>query len=151
MAIAITVTCGPCQAGRECDGNIQLANLGATTANVTVAQLQEINGLVPQFRQPVVPVAIVAGGVANLPFAFVVMGPVSAGPPSQNIGANHANPWGGSVLTLQCTANGTDGSGAVSDTGQCNVAVAAVEPPLPSLGGALQMNATGNGINYFFL
>lgn len=158
MAIALTVTCGPCRAGAECDGNLQVANVGSTTATITVAQVIEVNGAVPQFRQPAlgsVPTTttatIAAGAVANFPFAFVVQGPVMAGPPSQNVGANHSNPWGGASLLLQATVSGTDGSGNVSDTAQCSVAVNPVQQQVPSLGGAMQFNATGNSPNYFLL
>lgn len=150
MAISVTIICGPATAGREVDGVIQVANVGSTTANITGAQLSDITGAVSTIRQPAIVTPIVAGGVANFPFAFVCQGPVSAGPPSQNVGANHSNPWGGSIITLQCTVSGTDGSGAVSDTAQCNVAVGALQAPFPSLGGALQFNATGNSPNFIF-
>lgn len=160
MAIALTLTFGPCRAGAECDGIASVANLGNTTAVITVAALSEQNLAISpaSTRQPVLSsipgvttASIPAGTTANFPCAFVVQGPVMAGPPSQNIGANHANPWGGSVLTLQCTVSGTDGSGNVSDTAQCSVAVNPVQQQVPSLGGALQMNATGNTINYFLI
>lgn len=153
MAIAITITTKPARAGAQVDGNIAVANLGAVTVTLTSAPLLEINGAVPVIRQPAIPspATIAAGAIVNLPFAFVCQAPVAAGPPSQNTGANHASPYGRDILTLQATVSGTDSNGAVSDTAQCNVAVAALLGPNPSTGGALQFNAPSNAVNTLFI
>lgn len=153
MPISIAITCKPATAGREVDGNIAITNTGLVTATITSAPLLELNGAVPVIRQPVIPspATIATGVTMNLPFAFVTQAPVISGAPSQNVGANHASPYGNPILTLQCTVSGTDSNGAVADTAQCSVAVGALQSLSPSAGGAMQFSGPSNTPNLILL